>query len=148
MAAIRAVALTDEIALSAATAKTVIQITAPSNQRVVVKEWGVFFDGIDPLAQPVQVELAKQSTAGTMSSLTLAKITPGSETVQTTASHTATAEPTESAVLDTVEVHPQSGYEKIFPLGEEIIVAGGERLGIVCTAPAAVNVRAKIKFEE
>jgi hypothetical protein len=148
MAAIRAVALTDEIAISAATAKTVIQITAPSNQRVVVKEWGVFFDGIDPLAQPVQVELAKQSTAGTMSSLTLAKITPGSETVQTTASHTATAEPTESAVLDTVEVHPQSGYEKIFPLGEEIIVAGGERLGIVCTAPAAVNVRAKIKFEE
>jgi hypothetical protein len=148
MAGIRAVALTDEIALSAATAKTVIQIAAPANQRVIVKEWGVFFDGVDPLAQPVQVELAKQSTAGTMSSLTPAKITPGSETVQTTASHTATAEPTESAVLDTVEVHPQSGYEKIFPLGEEIIVAGGERLGIVCTAPAAVNVRAKIKFEE
>jgi hypothetical protein len=148
MAGIRAVALTDEIALSAATAKTVIQIIAPSNHRVIVKEWGVFFDGVEPLEQPVQVELAKQSTAGTMSSLTPAKITPGSETLQTTASHTATVEPTESAVLDTVEVHPQSGYEKIMPLGEEIIVAGGERLGIVCTAPAAVNVRAKIKFEE
>jgi hypothetical protein len=148
MAGIRAVALTNEVALSAATAKTVIQIVAASNHRVLVKEWGVFFDGDDPLAEPVQVELVKQSTAGTMSSLTPAKITPGSETLQTTAQHTASAEPTKSAVLDTVEVHPQSGYEKILPLGEEIIIAGDERLGIVCTAAGAVNVRAKIKFEE
>jgi hypothetical protein len=70
------------------------------------------------------------------------------ETIQTTASHTATAEPTAGDVLDAIEVHPQSGYEKIFPLGDEIIVPGGGRVGIECTAPAGVNVRAKIAFEE
>lgn len=148
MAGIRAFAQTSEIALAAATAKTVLQLVAPSNQRLLLKKWGVFFDGSDPLAQPVEVVLMKQTTAGTMTSLTPVKISPGSETVQATAQHTATAEPTSSDIRDVVEVHPQSGYEVLFPMGEEIPVAGGERVGIVCTAPATVNVRAKFWWEE
>jgi hypothetical protein len=83
-----------------------------------------------------------------MSSLTPVKQTTDSETVQTTAQHTATAEPTASDVLDIAEVHPQSGYEVVLPPDMAIYVAGGARLGIECTAPATVNVRAKIVFEE
>lgn len=141
-------AITSEVALAAATAKTVVQVTAPTNQRLKIKGWGVFFDSTSPTAEPVQVRLLRQTTAGTMSSLTPVKLVAGSETVQTTAQHTATAEPTAGDVLDAIEVHPQSGYEKIIPMDVPIDVPGGGRVGIECTAPAVVNVRAKIIFEE
>ena len=71
-----------------------------------------------------------------------------SETLQTTAQHSAVAEPTAGSVLDITEVHPQTGYEFAYPMGQEPIMGGGGRIGIECTAPATVNVRAKIVFEE
>jgi hypothetical protein len=149
MAAFQGIAQTAEVALSAATAKTVIQLVAATNHRVKVLRWGVFFDGVSVSAEPVQVRLLRQTTAGTMSSLTPVKLDDSlAETLQTTAQHTATAEPTAGDVVDVVEVHPQSGYEIIYPLGQEVIIGGGDRLGIECTAPAGVNVRAKIVFEE
>lgn len=142
------VAQTAEVALSAATAKTVVQITAATNVRVKILGWGVFFDGTSNSGEPVQVRLLRQTTAGTMTSLTPVKLGTGSETVQTSAQHTATAEPTAGDVLDICEVHPQTGYEKIYPIGYWPVLPGGGRIGIECTAPATVNVRAKIHFEE
>lgn len=148
MAGILCVAQTTEVALAVATVKTVVQVVAPANQRLKVKKWGVSFDGISPTAEPVQVELLRQTTAGTMSALTPVKLVAGSETVQATAQHTATAEPTAGDILDSVEVHPQGGYVEILPFNQEIEVPGGGRLGIRCTAPAIVNARAQIMFEE
>lgn len=148
MAGILCSATTAEIALTAATAKTVIQIVAPTNQRLIVKSFGVFFDGVSTTAEPVQVRVLRQTTAGTMSSLTPAMISAGSETLQATAQHTATAEPTAGNVLDVYEVHPQAGLEKMIPLDQKWEVPGGTRLGIECTAPSGVNVRAKIIYEE
>jgi hypothetical protein len=148
MAGILCVAQTSEVALAAATVKTVLQVVAPANQRLKIKEWGVSFDGVSVTGEPVQVELLRQTTAGTMTALTPVKLVAGSETVQATAQHTATAEPTAGDILDSQEVHPQGGYGKIFPFNQEIEVPGGGRLGIRCTAPAIVNVRAKIVFEE
>ncbi|MGV1048219.1 MAG: hypothetical protein ACOYD4_06820 [Solirubrobacterales bacterium] len=148
MAGINAVAQTAEVALSAATVKTVMQVIAPTNQRLKLTEWSVSFDGISPTAEPVQVELLRQTTAGTVTGLTPVKRSAGSETLQATASHTATAEPTAGDVLEAIEVHPQGGYAKVFPLGREIEVPGGTRIGIRCTAPATVNVRAVMAWEE
>jgi hypothetical protein len=149
MSAFRAIAQTVEIALSAATAKTILQIVAPANHRLKVESWGVFFDGVSTTAEPVQVRLLRQTTAGTMSALTPVKLDDSiGETLQTTAQHTATAEPTAGDVLDILEVHPQHGYEIFYPLGQEVIVGGGDRLGIECTAPATVSVRGKIRYEE
>jgi hypothetical protein len=148
MAGITCIAQTAEVALTAATAKTVLQIVAPTNQRLLVRRWGVFFDGTSGTAEPVQVRLLRQSTAGTMTSLTPVMLCAGSETVQTTAQHTATAEPTAGNILDIAEVHPQSGYEVVIPFDQVIEVPGGGRLGVECTAPATVNVRAKIIFTE
>lgn len=150
MAGIKAVVTTTstEISLLAATAKTVIQLIAPANQRLLVKSFGIFFDGTDPLAEPVQIYLVKQSTAGTMTSATPVRETPGSEAVQATATINATAEPTLASTLRRFECHPQSGYEVILPLGDEVIVAGGERLGIIATAPAAVNCHVYFRWEE
>lgn len=148
MADIHCIAQTSEVALAAATAKTVIQIVAPANQKLKVKSWMVSFDGISATAAPVQVVLMRQTDAGTMSALTPVKKQTTSETIQSTAQHTATAEPASSDILASVEVHPQTGYEKIYVPGDEIIVGGAGRLGIVCTAPAVVNVRANIEYEE
>lgn len=150
MAGLVAIAQTAEVALSAATLKDVLRIKAAANHRVKVLGWGVSFDGISGTEAPVQVELLRYSTDGTYSALTPKKLDDDiAETVQTAAGHTATSTPpTPGDVLDAMEVHPQSGYEVVFPPGQEVWVRGGERLGIACTAPSAVNVRAKIKFEE
>jgi len=149
MSALIGIVQTSEVALSAAAQKTVLQVVAPANQRLKVLSWGVFFDGTSVTEAPVEIVLQRQSTAGTMSALTPVKNDDSlAETIQTTAQHTATAEPTSGDVIDVVEVHPQQGYEKLYPLGQEPIIGGGDRLAIRCTAPTGVNVRAKIVFEE
>lgn len=148
MAGLFCTAQTTEEALGAATAETIIQLVSPTNQRVRVLGWGVFFDGTSATAEPVQVRVLRQTSAGTSSALTPVLNQPASETIQTTALQDFSAEPSASDVLDVVECHPQGGYEKWFPPGYEIIMAGGTRLGLECTAPAIVNVRAKFYFEE
>lgn len=139
---------TTEIALSASVLRTVLQLAAPTNHRVKVLGWGVFFDGVNTSAEPAQVRVLRQTSAGTMTVATIVQLVPVPETTQTGAQHSATIEPTASDVLDIVECHPQQGYEVKFPMGQEIIIPGGGRLGIDCVAAAGVNVRAKFFFEE
>jgi hypothetical protein len=156
MANVRFVAQTTEQALTAATALSVLQVIAPANQRVKVLGWGVYFDGIDPVAEPVQVRVTGGITAGTFTNLLGAPDANGSktavngatETVQSLAKEPATVEPTVVLVYDIAEVHPQSGQTWFFPKGAEPIVAGGAFIAIECTAPAGVNVRAKLICEE
>jgi len=112
--------------------------------------WAVFFDGISSVAEPVVVELIRQTSAGTMTSFTPEKVDPArAETIQTVCQHTATVEPTgTTSVPVRIEVPPQSGYEKLFPFGQEIIIPGAGRLGLRCTAPAGVNVIGHFRCEE
>lgn len=140
---------TSEIALAVATAKTVLQARAPTNQRVVLLRWGVFFDGVSVTGEPVQIELMFQTTDGTMTSITPKKI-DGSlgETVQTTAGENATSEPTEGDFIAAFNVHPQQGLMIVYPLGQEPVMGGGDRIGIKCEAPAAVNCRPFMVVEE
>jgi hypothetical protein len=148
MSAFYGLATTAEIA-TGTSAKTLLQIVAPSNHRVKVVAWGIYFDGTSSTAEPILVRLLRQTTAGTMTSLTPTKLDDSlSETLQVTAQHTATAEPTAGDVLKRVEVHPQSGYEEHCPYGQEYIVGGGDRIGIETTAPATANAVAWVKFEE
>lgn len=142
------VASTAAVALSAATAKTVVQIATVANHRVKILGWGVSFDGVSATAVPVRVRLLRQTSAGTMTALTPTKTATRAETLLTTAQHTATAEPVAGDILDVINCHPQQGYEIKYTPGQEHVVGGGGWLGIECTAPATVNVIAKIFFEE
>lgn len=135
-----------EIALSAATAKTVLQLVAPANTILVVKEITVGFDGISNTAAPVQVILERQTTAGTMTSRTPLKTKDTSTALAATGQENASAEPTGGDRLLAMEIHPQAGAV-IVPDGE-IEVAGGARVGLVLTAPAGVNCHATIRGEE
>lgn len=130
-------------------AETLIQLVAPSNHRLKILEWGVFFDGVTATDSPIIVDILRQTTAGTSSSLTLVKWNDSDdETLLASALQDFTAEPTAGDILESKEVHPQSGYEKIYPLGQELIVKGGGRMGLRVTAGANVNAIAYIKYEE
>jgi hypothetical protein len=138
-------------ALTAATAKTIVQIVAPTHQRLRIKRYGVSFDGSVSSAAPARVRVLRQTTAGTSSSLTPTKLDPnGTETIQSTALQTITAEPTAGDVLKDFMVPVYQGlYEVTELLEAPIEMAGGTRLGIEVTAPASVTTcRAFIHYEE
>lgn len=129
-----------DVALLAATAKTVLMVTAPANHRLKLLGWGISFDGVAASNEPVTVELMRAITAGTSTAVTPTKKDDSiAETLQSTSGANFTVEPTLTDVLDTKLVHPQTGYEKYFPFGSEMIIGGGDRLVIRCTAPQAVN---------
>jgi hypothetical protein len=149
MAALQGQVSLPSTALTAATAKTVFRVKAATNQRAKILGYGFFFDGTTNSATPVQIQIGRISADGT---LTAGTILPNeeelTETFQTSVGIQASAEPTYSSYLKTITVHPQLGYEYLAPLGQEIIVKGGGMLGFVVNAPAAVDVRGYVMFEE
>jgi hypothetical protein len=75
------------------------------------------------------------------------------ETIQTTGqvgSQTTQTEPTgTTSVLETLTIPAFMGqYETVASPGQEMIIGAGQYLGVVLIAPAAVNVRGFLKFEE
>jgi hypothetical protein len=150
MAAIQVRTATGSVALTASTAKTALQIVAPSNQRLKLTNFSVSFDGTTNTATPVQVRVLRQTTAGTMSAATVVLVEKElSETIQSSAQYNATAEPTAGDVLRQFTVPAFMGqYEVFYPYGQEILIQGGGRLGFECNAPANVNVRIDAQWEE
>lgn len=140
-----------DIALSAATAKTILNYINGSNALGRIIEMSVSFDGTSGSAEPVTVELCSctQATAGTSTSHTIAQSGGPTRTAQGTAARNYTAEPTVLTVLKRWLVHPQTGIVIQFPLGrepEQVVTADG--LAIRCTAPAAVNAQGYLEIEE
>jgi len=149
MAAQIAIVTITKEALAAATIETLIQLIAAANHRVKILEWGIFFNGTSNTAEPVDVQLQRQTDAGTGSSLTPVKLDDSiGETLLTTGQQDFNAEPTSTDEVDVALVHPQSWYVKQFPYGREPKIGGGDRLGLRATAPAIVSCRAYIVFEE
>lgn len=141
-------AVTAQVATGTA-AKTIVQVVAAANHGIKVTGWGISFEGVSVTATPIQVRLLRQTTAGTMSALTpVKKRDSDGDTLDTTAQHTATAEPTAGDVLATVLVHPQGGYSEFPPFGSEYYVGAGDRIGIEVTSAADVDCVAEIHFEE
>ena len=140
---------TSEIALTAAASKTVMRVSASSSVGIVVLEYGVFFDGVSAVAEPVIVRLVRLSSDGTMTGLTgnLTGLIQG-ETVQASGAFNATVEPGLGAQLELKEIHPQSGYEKAYGFNTETYVPPSGRIGLVIMAPANVNCIPYMKIEE
>ena len=140
-----------DVALTAATAKTILNVINAANGLIRITEMAVSFDGVSSTAEPVTVELCSstQATAGTSTSHTIVQTRGPTRTVQATAARNYTAEPTTLTVIKRWLVHPQTGLFVQFPLGrepEQVTTADG--LCIRCTAPATVNVQAYMEFEE
>jgi len=155
MSGIIANAVTAPIALTASTKRSVIQLTAATNKRIKILGWSVFFDeeiGDATPANPLQVDIGRQ-TGGTGSGAITPKLrTSSSETLQTVGASAFTGVAT-TTVMESVYVNAQTGYQVLFPQGQEITVASGEKFGIDITPGATVstgglNVIANILFEE
>lgn len=125
--------------------KTILQITAPSGRPIAVQRITLGLRGNSPTADKVLVQVIRSATGGTATNRNPAKIdNTDATTIVSSGKENFTAEPTGGTVIYENAIHPQGSLE----LTEEIKIAGGETLGIVTNAPAAVNARARIKFEE
>jgi hypothetical protein len=132
---------TSEIICPANSPKTILQIITPSSHhRLKGLGWGCYFDSTSVQAQPAQVRLLRQTSVGTMTGLApVADDTGMPETIQSSAAVNATSEPTAGNLIKRVEVHPQTGYEYLWPIGREQPIRGGEKIGIEVTAVDTVN---------
>ena len=148
MAGVRFAAVTAEVS-TGTSVKTIVQVVAASNHRILIDRATVTFQGTSTTDAPILVEMLRQSTAGTMSSLTPVKLNSADdETLQVTARHTAPAEPTAGDVLESFLVHPQGGKEWLAPFGRAIVVPGGGRLGVRVTAGVSVDCVVSLHGEE
>ncbi|MBC7294468.1 MAG: hypothetical protein H5T84_10295, partial [Thermoleophilia bacterium] len=137
-----------EVALVAATTKTVLGLNAPANQSVAIFGASITFDGTSNTAEPVSIQLLRHTTAGTSTARNPLKTKDTSTALQTTGGENYSAEPTAGDILRTWHVHPQAGAIVPLLLEREIVVPGGGRVSLRCTAPAGVNCLATIDGEE
>ena len=152
MAATYTVETAGDVALVAATAKTILSYINAANGIARVIELSVSFDGVTATAEPVTVELCSstEATTGTATSHTMAQTGGPTRTVQGTAKRAFSAEPTVLTVLKRWLVPAFNGLFVLqFPLGrepEQVVTA--DALVVRCTAPAAVNVQGYMEIEE
>jgi hypothetical protein len=135
-----------------ANGKTLCQLVAAANDRLRVQGWGIFIKGTSATDPPVLVQVLRQTTAGTMTAsntLIQKKNDVDTETIQTTFQTNATVEPTGTNIVEAAEVHPQTGYRIFYPMGQEIIIPNGERLGWkVTSATLTYSSTVEVDFEE
>jgi hypothetical protein len=117
---------------------------------VKLTEYTISFKGTSATDTPVRCLIVRQTGAGTSASGTVVKDdVSADETLQTTTRVDFTAEPTsDDAVVDEFEVHPQTGTKVFLPLGQEILVPGGGRLGFKLTAAQAQTAVVSVAAEE
>lgn len=150
------------IALGAATAKTVMYINAGAANQPSLGEFCVGFDGVTPSAVPALIELvfgtkATNSTPGTASTAFTPLQVRGwpSQASQNAAANNCTSEPTVLTSLKQWLLTPNGGLLVVqLPMGKETtaVASGtavsGNQIGIRVNAPAAVNTRGYLEYDE
>ena len=127
----------------AGSAKTILQITAPTNQALTL--WASPAPATAPRTRvsPGCSKLCRQSTAGTMAGSVAPVMSPISglpETIQSTSAYGASVEPATGDIVWSQEVHPQSGKRFDFAFDKPIRIPGGGRLASAPTSrPASIS---------
>ncbi len=152
MAGVLAHVNSGEVVLVAATARTALQLKAPTNQRVLIK--GLKLMGKQAAGgtdTPVKIRLTR-STAnfGSGAAATASKNDPNDgETLQATCFAGLTTEPTTPTDGGLWwEVQPQSGVIVFLPPGMEIKVPGGQSANFEVTSVATPTVMVCVSYEE
>lgn len=152
MAGLLCTVTSGEVALATSAAKTLLQVKAPANQRVVVH--AIRLHGKQPTGgtdTPVKVRLTR-STAnfGTGTTATPGKADPShTETIQAACAAAFSVEPTTPA--DTGlwwEVPSQSGLIEHWPPEARLEIPGGQSLQVEATSAGTPTVLATVTFEE
>lgn len=137
--------------LAAATVETLLQVVAPATKRLRVVAWGISLAGVTASEVPGDIELLRQTTAGTASAFTPVKLDEADPAAIATAQVTFTAEPTAGDILHPIQLTPNGGtWEVSYAPDERPVVAASGRIGIRANF-AAVQTNggtAWLKFEE
>ncbi len=144
------------VALTAATARSVLTVAAPAQFGIDLTKMRIGFDGVTASAVPVLVEmcdntLATNSTPGTNNTAGVVTQVYGRTVTAGFTSffaNTAGNEPTVITVYDRWTLTPNGGlviYD--WPLGSTHDTAVSAGITVRCTAPAAVNAMANLWFE-
>lgn len=152
MAGVLAHVNSGEVALVANTARSILQIKAPTNQRLLIRALRLF--GKQPAGgtdTPCKVRLTR-STAnfGTFSAATASKNDPSdSETLQATCGANASVEPTSPTDGGLWwELQPQSGIIELLPPDQVIKIPGGQSAQFEFTSIATPTVILTASYEE
>ena len=138
------------VALAAATAKTILSVTAPAQFGVDLQSIRLSFDGVTASAVPVLVELCTTTaaTAGTSSAATVNQIYGRTITAGFTSAYNYTVEPTVLTAIDSWLLTPNGGTVLYnWPLGQTPDSAVSQGFYLRLTAPAIVNARATFTWE-
>lgn len=145
MAGLNAVAQTTKISTSTS-ARTLLRVTAPANQGLRIKRWGVSFFGTSPTGAKVQVDTLTGGTGGSgEDSVTPRKLSGHATSIQATAKEAFDSDPTSYVLQKSYSVHPQSG---IVESAGNLELAGGESFAIRATVGTAVDAVAFVEWEE
>jgi hypothetical protein len=134
---------TKTLTASATQTLLVVKPGASAPAKIILKQFWVSFNG-SAAAAAILCELCRVSTDGTgaASPPTPKKVDPNTNDASTaTILHNHTAEPTLVDILENHYISPNSGLLIIqYPLDEEYkAIAGGDRLSLRVTTPAAVT---------
>lgn len=130
-------------------AKTILQVLAPGTKSLHIVRARISLNGATAAAVPGDVDLLRQTTAGTPGSApTPIETDEAGNAAGATAGINYSAEPTAGDVVDSIKLTPYGGiWEWAFDLCELVVPAGG-RLAIRCTFAATVDATAHLTFVE
>jgi hypothetical protein len=140
------------VSITGGSPQTVLQLIAPTNQRLRVTQYEIMFDGVNSANTPASVQIMRQ-TAGTFStSVTPKKRSESSatgETLQATAKTGQTVAATAGDILHDWFAPVFGGFVIVpLPPGQEDMVQGGTILGVLVNPAQTVDVKVTILYEE
>lgn len=141
---------TAEVEADIAATKTVIQIEAPSNQRVKLLAVEIQPKGSTGATAPLLFDLAVQDGAGTSAdgnALRKKREPEAVESIQSQLFISFSAEPSGNVPKDSFSLHQQSSRTWVPPDGP-VIIAGGDRLGLRYLATTQVACKYRLYLEE
>lgn len=142
---------TGAVSLAANTTKSLIGLTAGTNQVVAWTRVVVTFEGVTAGDKPALIEWGLYASGGTSAGATEQIITnPGTLVTPQGAALTYSVEPT-ITVKGSVYCHMQSGYERVYQRGQDEITYANSTWVLRVTNPtgnATTNVRATLEWEE
>ena len=136
------------VALTAATEKTLVQLTSGAAMITALTGLDITFDGTVNNATPVIVKIITVSTAGVGTARNPIKTKDTSTALLGTGTENHSAEGANANIMKIFHVHPQAGVVYPIPMRDEIEMAASTRMAIKVTAPAAVNALVTLYGEE
>lgn len=139
-----------DVALVAATAKTVVSVTPA--KLITINTVVISFDGVTATNTPVLIEVCKGdgTSVGTSTAVTPVQVRGRPVAAGSSAAKAYTAEPTVLTQMKPIRIPPTSGLMVQLPLGreEQADPTTCKVIAIRLTAAQAVNVTGFIEFEE